>query len=156
MHNFQSRIKLISSPIKNLTKDDKPSQSICMVLSNDNGASYYIMTKKRQERASADVGLMYIAYNLRRIINILDADILKKFFQELTFFIGNICPCKSIPPIYAKCNFSDEILCFLILPPSYPLKLDYICSRMGVLRRTAVIGNGNTTQTRKVVNRKGK
>jgi len=51
---------------------------------------YYIMTKKGKERASADVGLMFIAYNLRRIINILDADILKKFFQELAFFLLGI------------------------------------------------------------------
>jgi len=51
---------------------------------------YYIITKKGKERASADVGLMFIAYNLRRIINILDADILKKFFQELAFFLLGI------------------------------------------------------------------
>lgn len=31
----------------------------------------YIMTKKGKERASADVGLVFIAYNFRRIINIL-------------------------------------------------------------------------------------
>jgi len=61
-----------------------------MELSNDNGASYYIITKKGKKRASADVGLMFIAYNLRRIINILDADILKKFFQELAFFLLEI------------------------------------------------------------------
>ncbi|CAN5544237.1 IS1182 family transposase [soil metagenome] len=51
---------------------------------------YYIMTKKGKKRASADVGLMFIAYNLRRIMNILDADILKKFFQELAFFLLGI------------------------------------------------------------------
>ena len=37
--------------------------------------------------ASADVGRMFIAYNLRRILNILDQDILKNFFQELAFFL---------------------------------------------------------------------
>jgi len=51
---------------------------------------YYIMTKRGKKGASADVGLMFIAYNLRRIINILDADILKKFFQELSFFLLGI------------------------------------------------------------------
>jgi len=59
-------------------------------LSNDNGVSYIIMTKKGKERAKSDVGLMFIAYNLRRIINILDADILKKFFQELAFSLLGI------------------------------------------------------------------
>ena len=118
-----------------------------MESSNGNGVSYCIITKKGKERASADVGLMFIAYNLRRIINILDTDVLKKFFQELAiFFIGNICPCRSIPLLYAEYNFSYEILCFLILPHSSPLKFDYICSRMGVLRRTAVISHFKTTR----------
>ena len=61
-----------------------------MELSSGNGVSYYIMTKKGKEKASADVGLMFIAYNLRRIINILDVDILKKFFQEFAFFLLKI------------------------------------------------------------------
>lgn len=51
---------------------------------------YYILTKKSKKRASADVGCMFIAYNLRRILNILDQDILKKFFQELAFFFLQI------------------------------------------------------------------
>ena len=51
---------------------------------------YYNITKKGKQRASADVGLMYIVHNLRRIINILDTDILKKFFQELRFFLLGI------------------------------------------------------------------
>jgi len=61
-----------------------------MELSSGNGASYIIMTKKGKERASADVGLMFIAYNLRRIKNILESYILKKFFQELAFFLLGI------------------------------------------------------------------
>jgi len=61
-------------------------------LSNDNGASYYIMTKNGKKRASADVGLMFIAYNLRRIKNILESYILKKFFQELAFFYWEYLP----------------------------------------------------------------
>jgi len=51
---------------------------------------YFIITKNGKKGASADVGLMFIVYNLRRIINILDADILKKFFQELAFFLSGI------------------------------------------------------------------
>jgi hypothetical protein len=37
----------------------------------------YIITKKYKQRAEADVGFMFIAYNLRRIINILGKDALK-------------------------------------------------------------------------------
>lgn len=50
---------------------------------------YYITTKRGMKRASADVGLMFTALNLRRIINLLDKNGLKKFLQELCclFFI---------------------------------------------------------------------
>ena len=46
---------------------------------------YYIITKKGIKRASADVGLMFIAYNLRRLMNIIDPTAFKKFLQELVF-----------------------------------------------------------------------
>lgn len=48
----------------------------------------YILTKKYIQRASADVGFMMIAYNLRRLINILGKDVLKEYLQMLlnTFF----------------------------------------------------------------------
>jgi transposase len=42
----------------------------------------YIMTKKSLKRASADVGLMMTAYNLRRIINILGVERLRKYLKE--------------------------------------------------------------------------
>jgi hypothetical protein len=34
-------------------------------------------------RASADVGLMFTVYNLARLLNIIDKNVLKKFFKEL-------------------------------------------------------------------------
>jgi len=43
----------------------------------------YIQTKKTRERASADVGLMMIAYNLRRIINILGKNAFKAYLREV-------------------------------------------------------------------------
>jgi len=51
---------------------------------------YYIMTKKGIKRASADVGFMFTAYNLRRIMNIVDKTVLIKFLQGLAllFFIN--------------------------------------------------------------------
>lgn len=50
----------------------------------------YIMTKKGKQRASADVGFMFIAYNLRRLFNILDQNELKKFLKELGFLYFKI------------------------------------------------------------------
>ena len=44
---------------------------------------YYITTKKGINRAGADVGLMFCAYNLRRIFNLVDKNLLKKFLREL-------------------------------------------------------------------------
>lgn len=44
---------------------------------------YYIMTKKTIKHATADVGIIFTAFNLRRIFNILDQNQLKKFLREL-------------------------------------------------------------------------
>ena len=43
----------------------------------------YIMTKKSMKRASADVGLIFVVYNLRRIINIVGPDKLKEYLKAL-------------------------------------------------------------------------
>jgi len=83
-----------------------------MELSSGNGASYIIITKKGKEGASADVGLMFIAYNLRRIINILDADILKKFFQELAFFYWEYLPLQKHPASLRQMQFFVRISLF--------------------------------------------
>jgi hypothetical protein len=49
----------------------------------------YIMTKKSSKRASADVGFMMTAYNLRRIINILGIARFREYLQYLTdLFFG--------------------------------------------------------------------
>lgn len=37
--------------------------------------------------ASADVELIFVVYNLRRIMNILGHDVLKKYLKILAFFI---------------------------------------------------------------------
>lgn len=47
----------------------------------------YIMTKKYIERASADVGLIFTAYNIRRLINILGIDVLRDYMKELIFLL---------------------------------------------------------------------
>ena len=50
---------------------------------------YYVITKKGIKRASADVGFMFVAYNLRRLMNIIDKNALIKFLQELgSLFLG--------------------------------------------------------------------
>jgi transposase len=46
---------------------------------------YYIMTKKSIKHASADVGLIFTAFNLRRILNLVDQNTLKKHFKVLAY-----------------------------------------------------------------------
>jgi hypothetical protein len=43
----------------------------------------YILTKKGMARAGSDVGFMFIAYNLRRIGNILTRDVLREYLKML-------------------------------------------------------------------------
>ena len=43
----------------------------------------YVLTKKGICRAGSDVGFMFIAYNLRRIGNILTMDVLKEYLKVL-------------------------------------------------------------------------
>jgi hypothetical protein len=62
----------------------------------------YIMTKKSQKRASADVGLMMTAYNLRRIINILGVERLRKYLEDL------------IDLILSKTALSERILAHIL------------------------------------------
>jgi transposase len=47
----------------------------------------YIMTKQGIKRASADVGLIFIAYNLRRLLNILGPKVFKDYLEQLALFI---------------------------------------------------------------------
>jgi len=50
---------------------------------------YYIMTKKTIKHATADVGMIFTAYNLRRIFNIVDKNELLKYLKVLCpyFFV---------------------------------------------------------------------
>jgi len=43
----------------------------------------YILTKKTKARASADVGFIFIAYNLRRIFNIVGKDMLMAYMMAV-------------------------------------------------------------------------
>ncbi|MCD4785750.1 MAG: transposase, partial [Candidatus Eremiobacteraeota bacterium] len=47
----------------------------------------YVLTKKGEKRASADVGLMFVTYNIRRIMHILGKDKLKKYLEVLILSI---------------------------------------------------------------------
>jgi transposase len=50
----------------------------------------YILTKEGMNRASADVGIMFIAYNIRRIISILGKERLKEYLRILVSLFFHI------------------------------------------------------------------
>ncbi len=44
----------------------------------------HILTKKFKKRASSEVGLIFSAFNLRRIFNIIDKNLLKEHLRKLS------------------------------------------------------------------------
>jgi transposase len=65
---------------------------------------YYIMTKKSMKYASADVGLIFSCYNLRRIFNLVDQNELKKYLKELGLYFWGL---RSDLKRFYVCLFSD-------------------------------------------------
>lgn len=73
----------------------------------------HIMTKKTIERASADVGLIFTVYSLRRIFNILGFSLLQEFLRMLVFFINTIFNAVKLKklnftPLYISANFTMQ------------------------------------------------
>lgn len=65
----------------------------------------YILTKKGLVRAASDVGFMFIAYNLRRMANILTPQVLKEYLKVLSSVFS--CIPRLIRGLFVTC---DEIL----------------------------------------------
>jgi hypothetical protein len=71
----------------------------------------YILTKQGKERASADVGFMFIAYNLRRIINILGIDAFRNYLKTLGFsFLILFALVKAIISHFKRFIFSENYI----------------------------------------------
>ena len=78
----------------------------------------YIITKKGKQRASADVGLMFVAYNIRRIMNILGKDELKKYLKELVLmFSAQIRHISLQISLLKTSGFIDEIISNIFYHP---------------------------------------
>lgn len=70
----------------------------------------YILTKKYKQRAEADVGLMFVAYNLRRLINILGKDVLKAYISRLSFrFFFAITQIRAILSRFKRSNDAGQL-----------------------------------------------
>ncbi|MEZ5046584.1 MAG: transposase [Chitinophagaceae bacterium] len=73
---------------------------------------YYIMTKRGKQRASADVGLMFTAYNLRRLFNIIDQNVFKKFLKELVYLVFKISTSTKSFFFKMRLHFSNQLFNF--------------------------------------------
>jgi len=71
----------------------------------------YVLTKRGINRASSDVGFMFIAYNLRRIISILGKDQMMEYLRILVSLFLTVSACfrrkisRLEAVVYQKCNW---------------------------------------------------
>ena len=80
---------------------------------------YYILSKKGMNRASVDVGLMFIAYNLRRMINILGKQAFARLVaSHFLIFMRYFCFIKRILSSFFKSLFFQKsiLLNFMFFP----------------------------------------
>jgi transposase len=78
---------------------------------------YYIMTKKTIRHASADVGLIFTAFNLRRIFNSIDLKVLKDYLSTLAaLFVQIISKFKPLYDLLSSpiINSKPQNTCFLM------------------------------------------
>lgn len=62
---------------------------------------YYIMTKRSIKHASADVGLIFTAYNLRRIFNLIGKDLLEEYLKGmLNLFYSILTQIKAVRTVF--------------------------------------------------------
>lgn len=87
----------------------------------------HVLTKKGKQHASADVGLMFIAYNLKRILNIIGKNVLMQYLAAFASFILMIKVLEKqfISKRRLQNLISDLAICFS-LSPSYRFKIAYI------------------------------
>lgn len=69
----------------------------------------YVLTKKYLSRASADIGLMMLAYNLRRIMNTIGKKELREYLSVLNNLFSKINEtCRLIKAILSDSDFSNQ------------------------------------------------
>lgn len=87
----------------------------------------HILTKKGKQHASADVGLMFIAYNLKRILNIIGKNVLMQFLGTLAFlFSWILTSAKRLNSKMRSPNFTTDFSMRISLPLLYRFKIAYI------------------------------
>jgi len=67
------------------------------------------MTKRSIKRASADVGMMFTCFNLRRLFNLIDKNVLKEFLGKLA---SVFCCCNTALAPKCRVIFFVPSICF--------------------------------------------
>jgi hypothetical protein len=94
---------------------------------------YYIMTQRSIQHASADVGMIFTAYNLRRILNILDKNLLKAYLKAFAFlFSSSQRPFKAILGLGFRGNWAHSVLLTYCLDCGCATKMGILEREMGV------------------------
>ena len=97
---------------------------------------YYIMTKRTIKRATADVGLIFTAYKLRRIMNLIGQNGLKKYLRGFAFdFWVVVSPFQAIYGCIAKRIYSSYFL-------KTKTEVDLECLFLAGRRMNGVLGVG--------------
>jgi transposase len=91
---------------------------------------YYILTKNGINRAEADVGLMFIAFNLRRLINIIGFDRLISYLIYV-FYVSNLK--SSILSLFKPVKIKKQKLIREILQKFYTLKTLYFSPKIQLI-----------------------
>ncbi len=71
---------------------------------------YYVMTKKTIKHASADVGLIFVALNFRRIMNIVGVDKLKAYFKAIIALLNSFLCLLAPLKLYDRSNHLIQFL----------------------------------------------
>lgn len=81
----------------------------------------HIMTKKTMKHASADVGFIFIAYNLKRILNIMGIEELMALLRSICHFLNCLATPNSTYTLekHLKRIFEKKIQSFIFSPVNY-------------------------------------
>jgi radical SAM protein with 4Fe4S-binding SPASM domain len=94
---------------------------------------HYILTKKGKERAGADVGFMFVAYNLRRILNLIDTKVLKEYLRILCLYIlTKFGAFKPFLRNYKPKFLLNQLYSFFLNPIIKPLNSLYLNPKLNV------------------------
>lgn len=77
---------------------------------------YYIMTKKSIKHASADVGLIFTAYNLKRIFNLVNLNMLKMYLKRMALFYSSLM---TVFKAFSEFIFFDLTRCLIFKRRNY-------------------------------------